>query len=358
MPNNNYLSQVELPSGELLEIKDTVARQMATGGTHYIGKLYVDGETYTHLTDGDTRSTVEISTGTDTHESKTAAQGDIVLDDGKEFIYDGSTWELMGTDGLKAFAFADTGRVTVPNPTYGNPTPNYTTGTAATVNIQENTNGNLVITGSFTQPTITGTASVTGNSTHNTSQTDYPITSTTSIPSGKTKNYTPQGSVSAPVITLTPTGAGSTTTIKNPTSKTVVTQVSAANPSATAPAGAIIYTAYEANTETLILKHLTATTGASISTSNVTVKTGDGSYEATAPAFTGTDVYIDVKGVQVTDGTGSITGSGAISATATGGAYTPKKYQVDVEYDKTTSITQGTRTEGSVTKVVTPYTGT
>ena len=74
--------------------------------------------------------------------------------------------------------------------------------------------------------------------------------------------------------------------------------------------------------------------------------------------FTGTDVYMDVKGVQITSGTGSIVGSGEISASATGGAYTPKKYQVDVNYDKTTSVTQGTKTDGTVTKVVTPYTGT
>ena len=112
MPNNSkYLSQVEMPNGVLLEIKDTVARQMATGGTHYIGKLYVDGTTYTHLIDGDTRTTVEIAGEGSTHSAVSANQGDIVLDDGKEYIYDGSMWELMGTDGLKAFAFADTSLV-------------------------------------------------------------------------------------------------------------------------------------------------------------------------------------------------------------------------------------------------------
>lgn len=355
MPDPKYISQVELPSGEILEVKDTIARQLATSGTHYIGKLYVDGTTYTHLTDNDSRSTVEIVTGATTHTSHAAVQGDIVLDNGNEFIYDGTVWEEMGADNLGAFAFVDEGRVTVPTVSYGNPTPN-STSTAATVNVQESANGNFAVTGTFTQPTISGTASVTGTATLNTSSENYPITSSTTIPSGKTKNYTPAGSVSAPTISLA--SAGSTTTVKNPTSKNVVQSVSAENPGTGALTGEVVYMAYTENTETLSFKRLAAPTGASISTSNVTVKTGDGSYSAGQPTFTGTDVYIDVQGVQVTSGTGTVSASGAISATATGGAYTPKKYQVDVDYDKTTSVTQGAKTEGTVTKVVTPYTGT
>ena len=355
MPDPKYLSNVEMPDGSLLEIKDTVARQMAASGTHYIGKLYVDGTTYTHLSDNDTRTSVEIVTGTTTHESHTAEQGDIVLDDGKEFIYDGSVWEEMGVDGLGAFAFVNEGRVTVPTVSYGNPTPNQTS-TAATVNIQESANGNLAITGTFTQPTISGTSSVTGTSTHNTSSQDYAVTSSTTIPSGKTKNYTPAGSVSAPTITLAT--AGTTTTVKNPTSKTVVQSVSASNPGTGTLSGEVVYMNYTENTETLSFKRLAAPTGASITTTDVTVKNGDASYSAGTPTFTGTDVYMDVKGVQITAATGTVSASGAISATATGGAYAPKKYQVDVNYDKTTSVTQGTKTDGQVTKVVTPYTGT
>ena len=114
---------------------------------------------------------------------------------------------------------------------------------------------------------------------------------------------------------------------------------------------------YTENTETLSFKRLAAPTGASITTSSVTVKNGDATYTAGQPTFTGTDVYMDVKNVQVTSGTGSISASGSISATATGGAYTPKKYQIGANYDKTTSVTQGTKTDGTVTKVVTPYTG-
>ena len=115
--------------------------------------------------------------------------------------------------------------------------------------------------------------------------------------------------------------------------------------------------AYTENTETLSFKQVVVSKGAPITTTPVTVKTGDGSYSAGTPIFTGTDVYMDVKNVQVTEGTGSVSASGSITATATGGNYEPDAYQIDVNYDKTTSITQGQAVPGTVTKVVTPYTG-
>lgn len=352
---DGYLSQVEMPNGSLLEIKDAYARSAIAGGVSYIGKLFVDS-THTHLTDGDTRSSVAIVDANETsgYRMVTVSSGDLVFDGTDEYIYDGSAWAHLGKEGLGAFAFVDEGRVTVPTVSYGNPSPNHTS-TAATVSITQNNSGNLGITGTFTQPSVTGTASVTGTSTHNTSSTNYPITSTTTIPSGSTKNYTPEGTVDAPTISVS--SAGSTTTIKNPTSKNVVTSVSASAPGSTSLTGEVVYMEYTANTETLTFKRVAAPTGASITTENTTVKTGDASYTAGAPLFHGTDVYMDVKNVQVTDGTGSVSASGSISATASGGAYTPKKYQIDVSYDKTTSVTQGTKTDGTVTKVVTPYTG-
>ena len=356
MPNDpKYLSQVEMPNGTLLEIKDTVARQMATGGTHYIGKLYVDGSTYTHLTDNDTRSSVEIVTGATTHTSHTAEQGDIVLDDGKEFIYDGSVWEEMGVDGLGAFAFANEGRVTVPTVSYGNPTPN-STSTAATVNITQNDSGNLAITGTFTNPSVSIPVTLTGTSTHGTSSKTIEVVTTETVPSGKTATYTPAGSISKPNITLS--SGGSTKTIKNPTAKEMVKEVTASNPGSDALSGEVVYAVYTENTETLSLKRLAAPTEASITTANVTVKTGDGTYSlAAAPTFSGTPVYQTVTDT-FTDATGTASVSGTINGNTTGGSYTPKKYKIDVNYDKTTSVTQGTKTDGTVTKVVTPYTGT
>ena len=357
MPDPKYFWQVEMPDGNVLEVKDKVARDAIAGGVNYIGKLYVDGTTYEHLYDGATTNPIDIvdATVTGGHRSVTAIAGNLVIDEDEhgssEFIFDGTTWSHFGTEGLKAFAFVDTGTVTVDTISYGNPTPNHTS-TAATVNITENASGNLAISGTFTQPTISGSVAVTGTSSHNTSSEDYPITATTTIPSGKTKNYTPSGTISTPVISVD--SAGSTTTIKNPTKKTVVTSVSTSNPGSTAATGEVTYMSYDSTSETLSFKKFAVATGDSITTSNVTVKNGDASYVSTQPAFTGTDVYMDVKNVQVTAGSGSVSASGNIEATATGGAYTPKKYQLGVNYDKTTSVSQGTATSGTATKTVYP----
>ena len=100
--------------------------------------------------------------------------------------------------------------------------------------------------------------------------------------------YTPAGSVAAPEISVS--SAGSTTTIHNPTKETVTTAVTAAAPGATAPNNAITY--YSVSDETLSLYQIGYNTGDSITTSDVTVKTGDAAYSASAPAFTGTQATI------------------------------------------------------------------
>ena len=362
MPDPKYISQVEMPDGSLLEIKDTTARQMATGGTHYIGKLYVTGTSpYTHLTDGDTRTSVEIIDTTSTGHHTVSITGtvpnklntgDIVLDDGNEFIFDGSAWEDMGADGLGAFAFVDEGRVTVPTVSYGNPTPNHTS-TAATVNVTSDNSGGIAApTGTFTQPSFSKSVTFTGTTTSE-NETKV-VNNSETIPSGAT-SYTPKGSIAAPTISVS--SAGSTTTVKNPSSKNVVTAVSSSDPSSTAVTGAMTYMTYTENTETLSFKQIAITTGASITTSDVTVKTGDATYTASHGAndFTGTAVYLTV---QAPKATGSAEVTGTVSGTTSGGSYVPDKVSVGVNYDKTTSVTQGTETAGTVTKVVTPYTGT
>lgn len=100
--------------------------------------------------------------------------------------------------------------------------------------------------------------------------------------------YTPNGSVSTPVISLNQ--AGSSQTIRNPTSTTVVKSMVAAAPGATAPANNLDY--YVVEDETLNLYQLGYTTGASITTTDVTVKTGDASYSASKPTWTGTGVRL------------------------------------------------------------------
>ena len=99
-----------------------------------------------------------------------------------------------------------------------------------------------------------------------------------------TGSVTPSGSVSLSTSSETPTisvdSAGATTTIKNPTKATVALSVAAAAPGQTAPDNAVTY--YSVANETLSLYQLGYTTGDSISTSDVTVKTGDASYKASA----------------------------------------------------------------------------
>jgi hypothetical protein len=64
----------------------------------------------------------------------------------------------------------------------------------------------------------------------------------------------------------------------------------AAAPKTTAPANAITY--YSVTDENLSLYQIGYTTGASITTENVTVKNGDATYSASVPAFTGTGVRL------------------------------------------------------------------
>ena len=151
--------------------------------------------------------------------------------------------------------------------------------------------------------------------------------------------------------------AGSAKTIKAVnTVNNVVTGVSASAPGTSSLTGEVVYMAYTENTETLSFKRLAAPTGAAVTTSNESVKTGDGTYVAQHGAndFSGTSVYLSVQAPK-NQGTCEVTGT--ISATTSGGAYTPDKVKIGVNYDKTTSVTQGTKTDGTVTKVVTPYTG-
>lgn len=112
---------------------------------------------------------------------------------------------------------------------------------------------------------------------------------------GETATYTPAGTVSTPTISVKT--AGTTTTIKNPTSVTVVKSVAAAEPAASDATGEVKF--YAVDGETLVLKKFTNTTGASITTSNVTVKTGDAAYQSTQPTFTGTGVMMRYSWIDI-----------------------------------------------------------
>lgn len=242
------ISKITLPSGTTYDIKDAEARAQIAGLVGGDAVVFV-GVSSTPLTDGGT----EIPTVDG--ETTTPATGQLFFYGTQEFIWGpDSKWHSLGSlDSLGSLAYKN------------NASTSYTPA------------------GTVSQPSFTGSAS------------SVTITAT----DNSNGNYQPSGSISAPAITIKT--AGSTGTINNPTSVTVAKTVETAAPGATAPANAITY--YSVTNETLSLYQLGYTTGDSIVTTNVTVKTGDAAYEAAAPSFTGTKVQLE----------GTTTASGSVS---------------------------------------------
>ena len=175
------IAQVTLPSGNTYYIKDDDVRTWVGNGTGSGAEYRITsletavaalsnathwlGITTTSLEDGSTTNPITIN-----GESVTAVSGDIVQDsNANEFIFNGTAWQQFGGSigTLKAFAFADTGDVTL--------TPAGTNSSSA----------------------VSGTCSVTPSG-------------TIGVGSG-TANYTPSGSVSGTAVTLTSGSVGSVT---------------------------------------------------------------------------------------------------------------------------------------------------
>ena len=177
--------EVTLPSGNSYYIEDNEVRQWigtgsSSGAEYRISSLETEisklanathwlGVTTTPLTDGATTNPITIGGS-----SVTAKSGDIVQANGKtEFIFNGTAWQELGSSvgTLKAFAYADTGEVTIKPK------------------------------GSNTASSVTGSCSVTPSG---------------SISTGTgTANYTPAGSVSGSVTapTISVKTAGTTASV-------------------------------------------------------------------------------------------------------------------------------------------------
>ena len=356
------ISVIKLPSGSSYNIKDAWARQAIEGlgnPTHFLG------QSTTAITDGGTE------TPTIGGATVTPHAGDIVVYSNGEFIWSGSAWiELGDLSGLGALAYKDSasGKVTatgtVSKPTFTGSSSNVTI--TATDNTSGNyqpkgsisgiawtgasmtstgkftpagsvsfTNGNKTATvsaaasgeatytpaGSVSKPTFSGTAATISSSATYTpagsvSLTKTNKTATVSPASSGTATYTPGGTVGTPTISVKT--AGSTTTIKNPTSKTVVTDMSVATPAATQATGELLY--YSIDGETLTLKKIVETTGDSITTSNVTVKNGDAAYQSSQPSWTGTGVRLVTGNISTAD---SASFSGTEATISSSASYTP-----------------------------------
>lgn len=258
------ISKITLPSGTTYDIKDAVAREAISGYTKFLGV------TTTALTDGDDTNPITIN-----GQSVTASAGDIVSYGSKEFIFNGSVWQEFGDLGaLGDMAYADTA------------------------------SGSGTVSGSVT---LTKTGK----------------TTTVSEAASGEATYTPDGSVSLTTTSVTPTISvdtpGTTGTIHNPTKQTVAKTVEAVAPGQTAPSNPVTY--YSVANETLSLYQLGYTTGDSITTDDVTVKTGDASYESSAISvpssadFTGTGARLVTGSIETAD-SASFSG-GSVSVTVT-----------------------------------------
>lgn len=175
------ISKITLPSGSTYDIKDATARELISSlgsPTNYLGV------TTTEITDGSTTSSVTIGGA-----SHTAKSGDIVAYGNSEFVWSDveKKWREFGSTGsLKALAFKDNASATyTPAGTIAQPT---FTGTKTTLAIKTTPKGTVdKIKWSYYQ-SIDGNPNV-----------DEPDS-----------YYTPDGTVSAPTITVTP----NTTTVK------------------------------------------------------------------------------------------------------------------------------------------------
>lgn len=298
------ISKITLPSGNTYDIKDATARtEIANLKSSVTGGMHFKGTTTTALTDGATTKPIKIDNADCTPEA-----GDIVIygttGEGtksapREFVWNGSKWEEFGSTGsLKALAFKDNASATY-TPAGSVSQPTFTgTSSAVTVTATANTSGNYAPAGTVSKPTFTGTETTsTGKFTPagTVALTNTNKTATVSKAASGDATYTPAGTVSTPTISVKT--AGTTTTVKNPTSVTVAKTVTAVAPGSTAPSNNLTY--YAVSGETLSLYQLGYTTGASITTADVTVKTGDAAYQSTQPTFSGTGARLVTGNIAV-----------------------------------------------------------
>ena len=271
------ISQFTMPDGNIIELKDKVAREAVAGGTHFLGV------TSTELVDGSTTSTITIA-----GESVTAANGDIVVYGVKEFIYavSDTAWHELGDVSML-------GDLALKDSASGTYTP------AGSVS--------STFTGTDISYTPAGTVSFTGGTV------------------SSTGSFTPEGTVSTPDITVTPTTA------------TIAEFDSAGSVVAGTAASAVMPTLSftpDASTENLTIAwtdgSFTANTPTSVTlptSKNTSVMTAASAALASAPSFTGSAGSVSVSGTAA--GTATFTGTaatlevaGSVSSTFAGTAAT------------------------------------
>ena len=384
MPN---LTQIELPTGSVYDLVDQGARDLIAAINNWEYIICTDASNTPKDVTWDSGGTT--ITGTLVAASTTMYKIYLVPDtNGTNDTYDeyitvnpsGSTyqWEMFGNtklpdmnqyvknktghsgDTAGDLAYKDTasGSVTVPKTYTSSTTVSTATTESKSVSVTGTTTGSVSLTKSEVEitPASTGTAAnkytPAGTNASSSVSGSCSVTPSGTIGVGSgTANYTPAGSISVGT-------AGSTTTINNPTSKTVVTDMAVADPSSTTATGELVYCSVSGTK--LILKKFVESTGDSITTSSTTVKTGDAAYSfsgtgaeltftgsassgtisgtAAAQTFTGTDTYF--KTASEVGTAASFTGA---SMTSTGSVDVPATYLAS------TTTTTGTTESKTVT---------
>ena len=312
------ISKIMVPSGAVYDLKDATARSQIEALVGGDAVVFM-GVSETAISDGNSQ------TPTIDGEEKTPATGQLYFYGTQEYIWgpDGKWHGLGSLDTLGSLAYHNNASTqytpagTVSQPTFTGSSSN------VTISVAANTSGNYQPAGTISGGTFTGAAMTStgkftpGGSVTVSTKTTENKSAAVSTTTG-TATYTPGGSVTAPTISIDT--AGATTSIKNPTAQTVAKTVVAAAPNATAPDNNITY--YSVNNELLSLYQIGYTTGDSITTSNVTVKTGDASYTASQPTFSGTGVRLVTEDIAVPStydaSFSGIEGNVSVSGTTTG----------------------------------------
>lgn len=279
---NPTIRQITLPSGTVYDIEDSVARAAAAGIN--MVKCTSASDTPIGVTWDDDGTTI---TGTLVASDQTTGKfylvpvetpkGNNIFDEYITVVESVTySWEKIGSTEVDLSMLGD---LAYQDTASGNFTP---AGTIA-VNASSGTGTSFTPEGTVSQPTFSGSAmSSTG---------DFTPEGTIQVnaASGSGTSYTPEGSVSAPTISVS--SAGSTAS---------VTPFGSAG---TLPA--LSMTVTDGNLSIGFDQGTLPAAGTA-----VTVKTGDASYEATAPSFTGTEKKLAFSGTQ-----GNISVSGTPSGT-------------------------------------------
>ena len=297
MPNP-YIDTITLPTGNSYEVCDSYSRALISALNNWDYIVSTDAASTPYGIqwddDGTTITGTLVASANTTYKIYLVPSTDASGNDGfSEYI-------TITQDGGSTYQWEKFGSIVTPD------LSNYVSKSeAGDLAYKDSASGSFTPSGTVSQPTFTGESTTsTGKFTPSgsVSLTNSNQSATVAPAESGTATYTPAGSVSAPTISVA--SAGATTTVNSITAVGTLPEL------------------------TTTVSNGTLTIGWSAGTlptkgSNTTVKTGDASYSATAPSFTGTGVRLVTDDISVpssasfsgTEGNVSVTGtpSGTVS---------------------------------------------